>query len=59
MKSMEKMYCIEINQVNKWSFQKTNKATVFLAGMNPKEENSSAERRAPKKIEQADCPEKI
>jgi len=27
--------------------------------MNPKAENSSAERQAPKKIEQADCPEKI
>ena len=30
-----------------------------LVGMNPKAVYSSAERRAPRKIEQADCPEKI
>jgi hypothetical protein len=32
---------------------------VTLVGMNSKAENSCAERQAPSKIEQADCPEQI
>ena len=37
----------------------THNVQKYLVVMNPKAVYSSAERRAPRKIEQADCPEKI